>query len=310
MILKAAQWHIASGTEAMDWDGFTQWLEADPRHRAAYDEIAMADALLVDHASALAAPFAPEMDTTETEPGEAPARRWRLLAASALVAASLALAVGLPVWHSTAAQVTVSQDAPRDVALEDGSHITLAPHSRLAVAGEQIAIEGEAHFAIRHDPSRALRVSAGPLTIKDIGTAFDVVADRTGVRVAVREGKVVIRRAVPAAAVELGAGDGVIYGESTGLHQVPGTGLGLAAWHSGSLSYVDVPLRVVAEDITRLTGTLLTVSPELQERRFSGSLAVTSGARTARDLASIMNLRGELVGKTLKLQAAAAPVAR
>ena len=54
IIEQAAAWHVASSDDAIDWDGFTAWLEADPRHRTAYDEIALTDAVVLDHRDILA----------------------------------------------------------------------------------------------------------------------------------------------------------------------------------------------------------------------------------------------------------------
>ena len=36
----AARWHLAQADDDMDWSAFTEWLEADPRHRDAYDAMA------------------------------------------------------------------------------------------------------------------------------------------------------------------------------------------------------------------------------------------------------------------------------
>ncbi|WP_353230505.1 FecR domain-containing protein [Novosphingobium sp.] len=303
MVTRAAQWHVESAGDAMDWDAFTLWLEADPRHRACYDEIALADALVADHAADLAIPA-----VMPAEPARAQTRRWTRrwswVAAGVAAAASLALVVIMPGWRTDAPQVTVAGDSARMVALADGSRVTLAPHSRLTVAGDQLALNGEAHFAIRHDPSRVLRVAAGPLTITDIGTVFDVATGQSAVRIAVSEGKVAVHGAAGADAVELGQGDGLIHGDGGDMRQVPGAGLGLAGWASGSLSYAAAPLPLVAEDIARLTGTVLTVSSALRGRRFSGSLSVAPGAHTARDLATIMNLRLVTSGKTAVLEPA------
>jgi hypothetical protein len=40
----AARWHVAQADDDMDWTAFTDWLEADPRHRETYDAIALLDA--------------------------------------------------------------------------------------------------------------------------------------------------------------------------------------------------------------------------------------------------------------------------
>ncbi|MCI1142879.1 DUF4880 domain-containing protein [Sphingomonas sp. WKB10] len=39
----AARWHLAQADDDMDWAAFTDWLEADPRHRDAYDAMALLD---------------------------------------------------------------------------------------------------------------------------------------------------------------------------------------------------------------------------------------------------------------------------
>lgn len=292
---QAAEWHVASSGDAMDWDGFTLWLEADPRHRLCYDEVALADALLGDHAGDLAAPV-------ETAPVRS--RRWPWLATGMMVAASLALVLFVPGWRAPAQNVTVSGDTAHQIALGDGSRITLAPHSRLTVTGDRLALDGEARFAIRHDPARTMQVTAGALTIEDIGTTFDVAASGTAVRIAVSEGNVAVVGTAAANAVHLGQGDGLIYGKSFGTRQVPGQGLGLAGWTSGALSYVDAPLPVVAEDIARLTGVPITVAPALGARRFSGSLTLAQGADAAQDLATLMDLRLTHKGHMVTLDAA------
>ena len=40
---QAWHWHIALSGEDADWDGFTAWLEANPAHRSAYNEVALLD---------------------------------------------------------------------------------------------------------------------------------------------------------------------------------------------------------------------------------------------------------------------------
>jgi hypothetical protein len=50
---EAALWHVASARDDMDWDAFTLWLEADPDHRARFEEIAQADAVMCANRPAL-----------------------------------------------------------------------------------------------------------------------------------------------------------------------------------------------------------------------------------------------------------------
>ena len=88
----AAAWQVASAGDDMDWDGFTQWLEADPRHRRAFDEVALADALVDDHRESLARPGASAEvaagdNVVELRPQR---RRWPLWLGTG-IAASLAV---------------------------------------------------------------------------------------------------------------------------------------------------------------------------------------------------------------------------
>lgn len=289
ILAEAARWHVASADDAMDWDAFTAWLEADPRHASAYDAIARTDALVLQHAEALKdAPAQPQ-----------PPVRWRRFfpAGLATMAAGLALIVLAP-RHDPAPQSLAAGGAPVTVALADGSRIILAPRSRMTIAGARIALDGEAHFAIRHDPARRLTITAGALTITDIGTVFDI-ATGSLVRVSVDEGAVSVRR--QDARVDLSAGQGVIAGAGDPLRAVAAPGLGLGGWRGGALVYDNAPVALVAEDIARATGLRLTVDPALAGRRFSGSIRVASGRQAAGDLARIVNLRLLAQGDTLVL---------
>ena len=68
-------WHLASCRDDMDWDGFTLWLEADPRHRAHYDEITLTDAALEVRREALRTALEDALPEYASPQGAAPAAR-------------------------------------------------------------------------------------------------------------------------------------------------------------------------------------------------------------------------------------------
>ena len=83
----------------------------------------------------------------------------------------------------------------RVIGLADGSVVTLAPRSSIAVSftpGERdIELQsGEADFKVAHDTSRPFRVQAGSSVIQAVGTRFSVNRLPSGTVVAVSEGKV------------------------------------------------------------------------------------------------------------------------
>jgi transmembrane sensor len=280
---EAAAWHAASAGDAMDWDGFTRWLEADPRHRAAYDEVALADTLVAEHRQALRT-AEPDMPV--------PSRRYRWMGwAGGAIAAALALLLIVPTMLASNKVTYATAAASREIALSDGSSVTLAPHSRLVVDGRQLALTGGAWFDVHHDPQRALTVSAGPLELRDIGTKFDVQADPGLVRVGVAEGQIEVTAQTLAAPVEMKAGRHMLFDARAGratLTDRPAAEIG--TWRSGHLTYDSAPLSLVVADLSRYAGIRIELPASLKDRRFSGTLASSDGHAAIRDLAQLMGL--------------------
>lgn len=297
----AARWHVAQADDAMDWDGFTRWLEADPRHRAAYDAIALLDAK-VDAAL-------PTLRRIATpEPSPKPDRRplrWAIggSAVAAVAALALVLLPGAPVPGPV--EYRTAQGQVRDVRLADGSSATLAPGSVLsasATRGAPVSLDGSASFDVRHDPASPMVIRAGGYEIRDIGTRFDVTTSGGMLRVAVHEGRVAIRSLSADGEVEVPAGQVL-----TALD--PGTAPTLAplrqtsaiGWRSGRLVYDDVPLGLVVADIARSTGQPVTIDPAIAKRRFSGVLATGSRDKMATALSELAGLTKRTENDAIRL---------
>jgi transmembrane sensor len=292
----AVHWHLASARDDMDWDGFTAWLEADPRNRAAYDEIAMADAALEDHRTVL------QSFAEKAERGNV--RRWPLWAGSALAASVAALLVVQQVAGSRS-QTFVSSDKSKTIALQDGSEIVLGPHSKLTVAGsrgDQLALVGGAYFAIHHDPERPLTIRAGELEIGDIGTRFEVQTNGDAVRVEVSKGRVELRGDVLDQMIELSAGRRILFDPAHKLAVVAAVASrDVGEWREGRLTYDAAPLSLVAADLARYAGVSVSMPPPLAARRFSGTLSIHDGDTAVRDLAQLMGLELSRSGGAYRL---------
>ena len=301
---EAVAWHAAlahdadlgGSADAADWDGFTAWLEADPAHRQAYDTVALGDALVDEHHDVLAGLLA----------APTPAPWWRRRGAvsgmlGGAVAASLtALFVVVPLTRGPETQHW--QTGPterRTIAFADGAQATLAPNSKLAATGDRLSLDGTAYFAIRHDPSRAVTITANGVTVSDVGTRFDMAADKDGVRVAVAEGEVAIGPS-GGTGVPLAAGHRALV--SGGRIEIGVTTAGdVAAWRGGRLVYDRVPLSLVAADIARYAGGRVMVDPNDAGRRFSGAMAIGDRVTMARSLAVLMGLDAKVDGETVVL---------
>jgi transmembrane sensor len=281
----AAQWHVASVHDDMDWDGLTAWLEADSAHRRAYDEIALVDALIDEHRPALRADIVPAR----------PSRRPRLFAIlGTAIAACLVAMIALPSLMSTPQALFETQAIGRHIALADGSKIELGPRSRLVIEGkrqDRLAVTGGAYFSITHDPNRPMTIVAGPVELRDIGTRFDVQADALSARVDVADGRLTATSAGMARPLVLTKGRALRFDGSAGLARMatiqPES---VGGWRTGHLHYDNVPLPLVATDLERYAGVRVTVSASLRNRNFSGSLAASDGQAAARDLADLMGL--------------------
>lgn len=309
-ILEAAmRWHLASERDDMDWDGFSLWLEADPRHRLAYDDVALTERAVDDHAAALADPSEAPLAANDTEAPAVSGRiiRWAPWAGMA-VAAMLMAAFFLPQIFAGGPTVYSTGSEPRLIALDDGSTVNLAPNSSLTIDGnaqEQLALEGGAWFDIRHDPSRPMTIEAGGITIRDIGTSFDVQASAGTVRVEVAEGEVVLASAALAEDVRLEAGRRFRFDGAAGRAILSASPDGeFGSWRDGRLSYDAAPLGLVAADLSRYGGVKVELAEGIADRQFSGTFAIGEGDAALRDLAQLMGLELVRDGDVYRLEPA------
>jgi ferric-dicitrate binding protein FerR (iron transport regulator) len=154
----------------------------------------------------------------------------------------------------------------------------LAPASRVRVAadygrrtgGRDVALEGEAYFAVVHDVAHPFAVRAHGVVARDAGTAFDVRAypEDAEVRVAVAEGAVVVGDS------PLRAGDVARVGADGVDIQHVGNVSRYGAWMQGTLVFEETPLRQVARDIGRAFGvTIVIADSALLEKRITGTLS-------------------------------------
>jgi transmembrane sensor len=304
---EAAAWHVASARDDMDWTGFTHWLAADPRHRAAFDQVALADALLDDHPEALAELASPGPHAADNVVALRPRRRWPLWLGTGLAASLAALMVAGQVIPPPSETID-SGNVALTVALGDQSTATLAPRSRLTIGGRdatRLALEGGAYFDIKHDPSRNLRITAGGLTVSDIGTRFDIRQGPSQVVVEVADGEVAVRSEALAEPLRLKAGRRLQFDAAASRASVSTIDqAAVGEWRAGRLSYESAPLQLVASDLARYAGVRVVVPRDLAQLRFSGTLFIGDGDTAIRDLAQLMALELRRDGDAYRLERA------
>ncbi|WP_150294086.1 FecR family protein [Sphingobium estronivorans] len=290
LIEQALHWQTALESDDADWDSYLAWLEADSRHRDAFDAVALVAAAVDEYKDAVRALSEAHVATDARRPGRS---KW-LWGSGA--AAALALVVAVPMLRAPETAMIYAADAgaSRSVSLAGGTAVTLSPASRIVVRGKDATriemASGEAYFAVRHDPSRSLTVQVGNYRITDIGTRFSVNISDGGFRVAVSEGAVAVSSDTAEGEVKVTAGHQLMARQGEGLALSPVVAAEIGSWRQGRLSYSNAPLSLVAADISRYSGKRVIVDPALEADHFSGTLVIGDGSRLLADLAAVMDL--------------------
>lgn len=319
---RAGEWYALRqqpGWSGADERALNEWLAQDPAHQEAFNGVARtwreAEQLKAlfpaayGHVRPAAAPKeAPRASRPVPDQGRSSsAVGWsrRPALASAFAVALLAVVAGGYGWHrwdNTASYSVDIATAPgelRDIDLPDGSHVALNANSRLQVRyyprrRETVLDQGEAFFKVAADAGKPFTVDSGTSQVRVVGTAFNVRAAPPEFMVQVLEGRVEVRsKTYPQAPVlALGPGTGVAIDPASGkrrdLSVVPEA---IAEWRTGQIYFKRVPLRQVADELSRYLGQPVEIDgAALQALPVSGLLALKEPERFLLALPSVANV--------------------
>lgn len=195
----AAEWVIRRdrGLSPVEKADFEAWHSADPKHREEFARIASGWSSLDRLAPAPVLSAAADAVLLRVQARQS--HRHVIVMAGGLLAAAACLALGAFLWLRPVAPSTgnyqVIASASREIHLPDGSLATLNGDSRIETdytAAERRVrlVRGEALFTVAKNPDRPFFVTAGPITVRAVGTAFNVRLGASAVEVLVTEGKV------------------------------------------------------------------------------------------------------------------------
>jgi transmembrane sensor len=329
--------YLAGECTRAEADEIRRWIEADPAHRQLINELRVSWRAAANPGPKWDTPgawrrLAARLRARERRSGltlmrgDGPAvdgmpPAWRLALAAAAV---LALAGGL--WWSGA----MSRSAPpasvaaslREVRvplgqraqfqLTDGTRVLLGPGSvlrydttRFGDSTRELQLDGQAHFAVTHDPRRPFMVRTARTVTEDLGTEFaitDYAGDSAGL-VVVASGSVAVRGVTADTsrpATVLRGGDQVRLDPHGRSAVERGVNLGATlAWTQGRLVFSDTP---VGEVVTRLNrwygGDVRLGDPSLAVLRYTASYGAASEATVVRELATAIGARLQQRGST------------
>ncbi len=278
-------------------EAFAAWRGGDQRNAAAFARVERTLAIL-DEMPAVRGPLEVRVGPAAREEARVKSpvratdfRRWAWVTGMAA-----AVVIGASTWRAlqsptAAAQVyeAIGTD-PRRVSLADGSVVDLNSNSRVEVQfseGERhvTLVTGEAHFQVAHNQARPFIVAAHGISVRAVGTAFDVRLAGDHVDVLVVEGKVEVAHEAAgmfSAAKKTPLVPLLVAGERTQVDVrseatarveeiAPGEAHALLSWQNRMTSFVDVPLREMVDRINRCNALQLVIGdPQLGDRKVGG----------------------------------------
>jgi transmembrane sensor len=260
------------------------WLSADAAHVAAYRK--------VERVWRLSGAVVPRSQFAFRP--DAPRCGWRTGFAGLAAAAVLAVYLLLPALQLRfAADYRTGTGEVREITLSDGSVVTLAADSAIAVdfSDRERAIRllaGEAYFEVAPDPRRNFRVDASGLTIADIGTAFDVRLGGDRVTVAVASGLVVVH-GFGREDERLPAGTSLVTSYHTHRRQAVASD-SIAGWRDGRFAVDGATVAEVVDELRRYHhGVVILADDALARRKVTGIYSLTEPLQAIEALVSPFN---------------------
>ena len=324
---EAAAWVVREerGLTAAEQDGLSHWLAADPSHGEILRERRWAWREF-DRIAGLPTTLTPAPDPDLLAPRSARSKghspRWRVFARVSAAAAAAAILLWVAVAPRTVpsgqlapARLSTALAAPCEQrTLEDGSLVQLNRGAQLSIdftAGVRRVrlVRGEAHFAVAKNPERPFVVQAGGVTVRAVGTAFNVQLTSAAVEVVVAEGRVAVDREAEAHSNPMAS---VLDARQRVVVPLRETGLGPPAvtlseaeltarlvWQPRMLDFTDVPLASVVEELNRRNPVqLIAESAVLRELRVNASIRSDNVEGFVRLLESSFDLRAEWRSET------------
>lgn len=222
--------------------------------------------------------------------------RWGALTAVAAAALVFAFVLFWPksrhadLAAASPVRVETTGEAYRRLTLDDGSAVEMNAQTelRIAYSPDERRVEllrGEASFAVAKNKARPFLVTAGTVTVRAVGTAFNVRLASTAVEVLVTEGRVKVEKQEPAkersSAEEgplVGAGEKIVIAstpsnESPVVTQVsPQTIRQELGWQTSWIRFDETPLSQAVEAFNSHNRIKLELAdPRLGELKVDGS---------------------------------------
>lgn len=329
---QAIDWLIklrADDISDQDMHGFADWLSQDAAHAAAFAEAEDTYNDMIDAGISLRQKLGESIgaEKTKSTPNSKPAiavnpaisrrqtKRW--LAIPLTMAAALLIAVlgVMPkqahLFDAYLSDYHTGTGELRDITLADGSRLLLNTNSAVSVDyQDDLRVidlhHGQVRFTVAKDSKRPFEVHSGGLSVRALGTVFEVYNQATGdVRVTVQE-HAVSARFLAGDSPRLTDNPAVVINEGQQLHYQGGNRLPkpqnsdisqLSAWQQQKLFINDRPLSEAVAELNRYrNGRIVVPDANLNHQRITGVFALSDSDEALHTLSTALALQSTRLG--------------
>lgn len=268
--------------------GFRRWLQAEPAHRQAFEDLSERMELVDRFKTRLMQQRSGKVTATSLW-------RDRLIKVAAVLAVSV---IGTWAQYQFAG-IATDVGEQRTLTLEDGSRVYINTDSRLTIRydKQQRRVDlrkGEALFEVAKDASRPFIVRTGNREVQAIGTSFVVRRDEAWVSVTVLEGKVRVGDEADSAArdfIPVASGQRLTLSSRGPQLDQPAMDR-VAAWRGGRVAVDDMRLDEAVIEMNRYSEVKLVLAdPAAGGLRVGGFFRIGDSASFARAVAATYGLK-------------------
>lgn len=333
-VLRMSERDVASETIS----AWLEWYHADTRHRDAFERLqsdyVRLKSIPETRRHEIGAALLADLPSIDAQAVSSPRRRTHVRRyLSWAVAATLVASVAVGIWQGRwvvqdprSGTFSTERGVNREVALPDGSKVVLGADSALSFhftddARYVVLESGEAYFKVAHDRQHPFLVHVGGMTVRAVGTAFNIRRAVERVVVTVSEGIVDVQRGMPSHAdkgspaseaptarpLRLKAGEEAIVSARQQIVVAVKAADPVAAdaWKTGRLEFVDEPLSDVLATLNRYSRHNIVITDhDLDRIILTGTVMESHIDEWLRSLPDIFPVHVTQVGDTVLLSPA------
>lgn len=214
-------------------------------------------------------------------------------------AAALLIAAFLGIYYFKAQQpqmVASSNQQIEMIQLDDGSKVTLRPHSTLYSLSEsseeqRYQLEGEAYFEVSRNPQRTFSVEAGNGRVSVLGTKFNLSSWGEQTQVYLEEGSVQFENLNTKATITLSPGESAKIEDDNTLKTTQTEPAEFTDWIDRELIFQNKTVRYVLNELEQEFNFTFMAPDSIMETTLSGGLSLENAQQSLDDLSLVLDGR-------------------